>query len=118
MSIGIAVFLMGTLLSPAAEGTAKLVLLSPPADVEMCLRDASAEKITFAWRGAAGPYKLQIASDREFKHMVREENGLTDNSIEVRGLGAGRYAWRVGTGKKPTFSALSWLEIVDNCTTP
>lgn len=110
--------LVGTVVTPPAEGTAKIVLLSPPEEAVLCLSDAAAERVTFSWRGVAGPYRLQVASDSDFKRIVREDQDLTDNAAEVRALKAGRYAWRVGVGKKPSFSSASWFRIVDRCTSP
>jgi hypothetical protein len=94
---------------------AKLVLLSPPSNVTLCVPDASTERIAFAWRGVAGPYRLQVAEDREFKNVVYEDKDLSTNSARAPALKPGRYVWRVGVGSSSIFSEASWFKITEDC---
>jgi hypothetical protein len=60
-------------------------------------------KVTLKWKEAAGAtvYHVQVATDPNFKWLVKEESLLKGNTMEVSGLEGGKsYFWRVA-GVKP-----------------
>lgn len=77
-------------------------LLAPKA-----LSKVSGTQTTLKWKEVAGAdaYRIQVATDPNFKWLVKQEDFYKDTSLEVTGLEAGKhyfwrvYAWRTGSDK-------------------
>lgn len=64
-------------------------------------------KVTLQWKASpnAESYHVQVATDSNFKWLVKEENLYKGTSLEVSGLANGKhYFWRV-SGVKPNNKA-------------
>jgi hypothetical protein len=84
-----------------------VALSQPPVKVELetptYYQKISDDKVTLKWKeGADAPvYHVQVATDPNFKWLVKEEHLYKGTSLEVSGLEAGKhYFWRVA-GVKP-----------------
>ncbi len=69
--------------------------------------DPRAIRMGFQWRGATPKYRFQLAKDRRFCNVL-VDRVLEDDGLDVTGLGAGEYFWRVAAlseeGKQGPFS--------------
>lgn len=64
-------------------------------------------QVKLEWKAVEGAdeYRLQVATDPNFKWLVTNENFLKDTSFEVTGLEAGKhYFWRVAAIKSDNAS--------------
>ncbi|RYZ67718.1 MAG: hypothetical protein EOP09_10565 [Proteobacteria bacterium] len=84
-----------------------MALSTPPAKPEIeaptYFQKLSETKTTLKWKaGEAGEvYHVQVATDPNYKWLVKEEQLFSGTSLEVSGLEAGKhYFWRVA-GVKP-----------------
>ncbi|MBC7371191.1 MAG: fibronectin type III domain-containing protein [Bdellovibrionaceae bacterium] len=84
-----------------------LALSTPPGKPELetptYFQKLSDNKVTLKWKAAenAVVYHVQIATDPNYKWLVKEEQLFSGNSLEVSGLEANKhYFWRVA-GVKP-----------------
>jgi hypothetical protein len=84
-----------------------MALSTPPAKPELesppYFQKLSDLKVTLKWKAAedASVYHVQVATDPNFKWLVKEEQLFSGNTLEVAGLDAGKhYFWRVA-GVKP-----------------
>jgi hypothetical protein len=75
----------------------------PELEAPTFYQKVSDSKITLKWKGSAGAesYHVQVATDPNFKWLVKEEQLYKGDSLEVSGLeGSKHYFWRVA-GLKP-----------------
>lgn len=75
---------------------------SRPEQVELlepkALSVVTGKQVTLKWKPAttATHYKVQVATDANFKWLVSENNNVTETKFEVSGLEANKhYFWRV-----------------------
>lgn len=90
-------------------------LLEPKA-----LAKISGGQVTLKWNEIAGAdsYRVQVATDPNFKWLVKQEDFFKGNSYQVTGLEAGKhyfwrvYAWRTGNdpGWMSSFAKFSSFE--------
>jgi hypothetical protein len=67
----------------------------------------SESKVTLEWKAVANAeaYHVQVATDPNFKWLVKEEEMYKGTTLEVSGLEAGKhYFWRV-SGERPSNTA-------------
>jgi len=57
------------------------------------------ETVTFKWTetNIAKYYRLQVASDSQFKNIVLDQNKISEVELSTSQLGLGQYFWRVAT---------------------
>ncbi len=78
------------------------------------------DKVTIQWKAVTGAdeYHVQVATDANFKWLVKEDHHAKETSMEVAGLEAGKhYFWRVAAVKtknwdtfRKSFFAMSMFE--------
>jgi hypothetical protein len=71
-------------------------LLEPPHQAKV-VGSAAAGKVLLTWKPVpgAGSYRLEMDRSAYFSGPFVDRRGLTDTSVEVRGLEHGQYYWRV-----------------------
>ncbi len=88
----------------AADGLAgpKLSLppppvLAPPAQAPVVKSDSLGASARLAWRPdpQAVAYRMMLDQNATFGWPIVDRKGIKENAIDLRGLGAGRYFWRV-----------------------
>lgn len=84
-----------------------MALSTPPGKPELetptYFQKISDNKVTLKWKSAenAAVYHVQVATDPNYKWLVKEEQLFSGNTLEVSGLEVGKhYFWRVA-GVKP-----------------
>lgn len=86
----------------AATRAPMVELVSPKA-----LSKVSGGQVTLKWKTVEGAdaYRVQVATDPNFKWLVKQEDFYKDTSLDLTGLEAGKhyfwrvYAWRTGSDK-------------------
>jgi hypothetical protein len=77
------------------------LLLDPPHQAKIA--GAATGKVLLTWRPVpgAGSYRLEMDTSAYFSGPFVDRRGLTDTSVEVRGLDRGQYYWRVASEGAP-----------------
>lgn len=87
----------------AGKAAPKVVLLgapelqSPPHDAEITYPDPSRATTLLTWKGVPGTssYHVMVDYSSHFSRPLVDRRGYGDTSVELRGLDAGKYYWRV-----------------------
>ncbi|HEX6739819.1 MAG TPA: hypothetical protein VF310_16190, partial [Vicinamibacteria bacterium] len=78
-------------------------LLEPPHQAKVAGATTTAAKVLLSWKPVpgAGSYRLEMDRSAYFSGPFVDRRGLTDTSVEVRGLEHGQYYWRVASEGAP-----------------
>jgi hypothetical protein len=78
-------------------------LLDPPHQAKVARTASAAGKLLLSWKPVPGAesYRLEMDRSAYFSGPFVDRRGLTDTSVEVRGLDHGQYYWRVASEGAP-----------------
>jgi hypothetical protein len=98
----------GVSVDSGGKATAKVVLpgspelQSPPHDAEITYPDPSRSTTLLTWKAVPGAasYHVMVDYSSHFSRPLVDRRGYGDTSVELRGLDAGKYYWRVAAMNK------------------
>jgi FecR protein len=93
-------------------------LLAPPHQAEISYADPKQATTLLSWKGVSGAasYHLMLDESAFFSEPVVNMPGITDTSVQLRGLDTGKYYWRVAAvdraGNEGNFSEFARFSVV------
>jgi len=79
------------------------VLLEPPHQAKLLSRSSAGSTVMLSWTAVPGATSYHVVMDDSafFTGPFLDRRGLTENTVQIRGLDRGRYYWRVAAQASP-----------------